>query len=447
MLLLALAVSAFVPGIHLDVRSPSGQSMVETATTLVAALAAALLFGRFWRHAGLRDLLIGCGLATVATSNLATYVLFANHVHPLGASPAWVALGGCLLGWTPIAWAAQLRDRPVLRNRPEAIRVGVANAGMVAGLATLAIALSAGVAASASMGRGSLANPAAAVIVQLLTALIAGAAALGFARQGGRNPDLTQRLTLLAAALAVGASLAYCATPSLYESRIGNGDILRIGSLLALLFYAAVELLLDERRAISRGIAHERRRMAADVHDLIMQDLSFALANARVIADNPGSASQADTVVEAGERALAGARDVLSGLTRQDSKPVVEAVEAGVRAAARNAKLTFNADSVGAYEQPDELTRDALLHISREAVTNATKHARSKTAIEVTLEYEDDWRLTIRDEGRGFDVDEGLDGEAGFGLRSMHERAAALGGSLQVMSAPGRGTTVSAVLP
>jgi signal transduction histidine kinase len=195
---------------------------------------------------------------------------------------------------------------------------------------------------------------------------------------------------------------------------------------------------------VEDALAHERRRIAADVHDLVMQDLAFALATARVLADEPVRASQASAVVAAGERALAGARHVVGGLVAQNRTPVVQAVAAGVRTAARNTPLSFDASGVAAGAQPDQPTRDALIHIAREAVTNAVKHA-SATAIEVTLERADEWRLRIRDDGHGFDALAGGDG--GFGLQSMSRHAQALGGSLRVTSAPERGTTVEAVLP
>ena len=56
------------------------------------------------------------------------------------------------------------------------------------------------------------------------------------------------------------------------------------------------------------ALAQERGRIAADVHDLVMQDLAFALAAARTLADDPALAQRALAVVEASERALAGAR-------------------------------------------------------------------------------------------------------------------------------------------
>lgn len=194
---------------------------------------------------------------------------------------------------------------------------------------------------------------------------------------------------------------------------------------------------------MENALAQERRRIAADVHDLVMQDLAFALATARVLADEPIRASQASAVVAAGERALAGARHVVGALVAQDRKPVVEAVEASARMAARSTPLSFDASAVPVGSQPDQPTLDTLVHIAREAVTNAIKHT-SPTVIEVTLERADEWRLRVHDDGHGFDA---TAASGGFGLDSMNRHAQALGGSLRVISGPEPGTTVEAMLP
>ena len=186
-----------------------------------------------------------------------------------------------------------------------------------------------------------------------------------------------------------------------------------------------------ERRAMADALAHERRRIAADVHDLIMQDLALALATARTLTDCLVPVAAGERRVAAGERALAGARYIVGDLAAEDRKLVIEAVEAGVRVAARHVPLSFNADGVPVGMQPDQPTLDALVHIGREAVTNAIKHAEP-TAVEVVLEYADEWRLQVRDDGRGFDA---TDAGWGFGLESMTRHAHALGGSLRVTSA------------
>jgi signal transduction histidine kinase len=199
------------------------------------------------------------------------------------------------------------------------------------------------------------------------------------------------------------------------------------------------------RQALTDALAGERRRLAADVHDLIMQDLSFALATARALAADPAAASQASIVVAAGERALAGARDVIGGLLDRDYKPIVEALETVVYAAARSVPVSFDGKGVSpSVQQPDQLTLDTLVHIGREAVTNAVKHA-DPPLVEVRLAYVDEWRLRVRDHGCGFDP---AQTGGGYGLESMRRHARALGGSLYVTSARGvAGTLVEVSLP
>jgi signal transduction histidine kinase len=212
------------------------------------------------------------------------------------------------------------------------------------------------------------------------------------------------------------------------------------GMLAGCLLNAAVE-----RRA-AQALEHERRRVAADVHDLIMQDLSLALANARTLASDVSAMPSASLVVSAGERALAGARVVVNGLTgdsERQSESIVRAIEASAQAAARSTRLIFDANGVPHSARPDRPTREALVHVVREAVTNATKHA-CPNAIEVTLQYTGLWRLTVRNEGDGFDAKSTGNG---FGLTSMRAQVLALGGVLHVSSAANRGTTVEVVLP
>ncbi len=214
----------------------------------------------------------------------------------------------------------------------------------------------------------------------------------------------------------------------------GNGHVAGASNAAAL--HAATQLL-----------AHERWQMAADIHDLIMQDLSLALANARALSDDSAPTSRAVIVVGALERALAGARDVLEGLSEPDTRPIALTIETSVRAAARRTPLRFDAARVPSSAQPDRHTRTALVHIAREAVTNAVKHARP-SAIEVVLEHAGQWRLTVRDDGGGFEeAPAASSAPGGFGLVSMRESAHALGGAVNVGSATGAGTTVEAVLP
>ncbi|HEY0516652.1 MAG TPA: ATP-binding protein [Solirubrobacteraceae bacterium] len=200
--------------------------------------------------------------------------------------------------------------------------------------------------------------------------------------------------------------------------------------------------LADLQRADPR-LSHERRRIAADVHDLVMQDVAFALATAREIAGNPAVAERyAAAAVAAAERALTGARSIVSELSHRHRRPPVMVLRESVVLAARATPLTL-AIVVPDDSFADETTTDALVHIAREAVTNAVKHAGAG-AIHVTLSRPDEWHLGVHDDGRGFDPAEV---RGGFGLDSCRRHAEELGGRVLLTSAPGEGTAVQVYLP
>ena len=443
LLLLGLAVSAFLPWTRFELHTTADQVAVETATTLISTLAALLFFDRFWRHLRRRDMLLASGLALIAASNLGAGLLLANDLELAGHSAAWIVLGGRIAGWLLIVGATLLPNRVIPRPSRVAIRTVCRCAAGVAALAMLALLLSAHPTSSETSHGGPLGNHTAMLAAQIVLVVLTSAAALALLREIRRDRSPTARLLALACAFAAAAALANCADPSFYASRVGVGDLLRLGWLTTLFACVCVQWSLDERHAPATALARERRRMAADVHDLIMQDLSFALAHARTLVDDPARPQHASTVVSAGERALAGARDVVSGLTAHDNRPIAQAVEASVRAAARHTPLTFDAQRAPTSATLDRPLHGALVHIAREAVTNAVKHA-SPSAIEVVLEYAGQWRLTVRDDGNGFDE---APANPGFGLLSMRQSAHALGGAVHVGSAPGGGTTVEAVIP
>jgi signal transduction histidine kinase len=81
-------------------------------------------------------------------------------------------------------------------------------------------------------------------------------------------------------------------------------------------------------------------------------------------------------------------------------------------------------------------------YVASEALTNATRHAHA-SEVRITVDVDDRWIvLTIRDDGVG-----GADPSQGSGLIGLHDRVAALGGSLTVHSEAGAGTVLSAQIP
>jgi signal transduction histidine kinase len=97
------------------------------------------------------------------------------------------------------------------------------------------------------------------------------------------------------------------------------------------------------------------------------------------------------------------------------------------------------------YRVPDE-TANALLQITREALSNVVKHAAATTA-HVRLAYAGEGlTLMIADDGRGFDPEQAW-GEEHRGLRNLRMRAVEVGGVFSVQSALGAGTTISVSVP
>ena len=87
----------------------------------------------------------------------------------------------------------------------------------------------------------------------------------------------------------------------------------------------------------------------------------------------------------------------------------------------------------------------ALFRVAQEALANVARHSDA-TAVEVHLAWEGDGvTLTVQDNGCGFNV--GAAEGKGLGLQSMQERMEALGGALEVESAPGQGTCLVARCP
>lgn len=194
----------------------------------------------------------------------------------------------------------------------------------------------------------------------------------------------------------------------------------------------------------------ERRRIAHDLHDGVVQDLagtSFALsAVARDVADRPAVSS---TLVSLGigvRHSLRVLRSLLveiypPNLRTEGLAAALDDLLAPVSATGLHVQVEV-ADTSGL---PDEVTA-LLWRGAQEAVRNATTHGDA-TALSVRVETSTDQAvLEVSDNGRGFDP--AVQPEAGhFGLRGLRDLVAEAGGRLDVSSAPGAGTQVMMEVP
>ena len=144
-----------------------------------------------------------------------------------------------------------------------------------------------------------------------------------------------------------------------------------------------------------------------------------------------------DTVEEAASDALEDLRDLARGIYPPllADKGLTAALEAQARKAAL--PVTVDGDDVGRYPQEVEA---AVYFCTLEALNNVAKYAKATNAT-VQLAHDDGHlTFTVRDDGEGFDRDTTT---YGTGLQGMADRLDAIGGSLDVTSSPGAGTTVT----
>lgn len=207
--------------------------------------------------------------------------------------------------------------------------------------------------------------------------------------------------------------------------------------------------LINEARAAA--VAEERRRISRELHDSVSQALYGIVMGARTARQvlergEAGNALQPiDYVLELAESGLAEMREAIFGLrSRTDSESLPDSLRKLATAAATHHGLQVRIVA----EEPEQLPRaaaDALRGVAREALNNAVKHAGAHEVRIILRSDASGVALTLADDGCGFDPTAQYPGH--LGLKSMSERAAALGGWVAIESAPGAGTTVSAWLP
>jgi signal transduction histidine kinase len=211
------------------------------------------------------------------------------------------------------------------------------------------------------------------------------------------------------------------------------------------------QLLVQAREA---GVADERRRLAAEIHDTLAQGLTGIIAQLQVVANTPDR----DAAAEHLDRAAALARHSLGEARRsvQNLAPVAlandglpEALKKTVTEWAERTGIRAEFTVTGTAEVLHDEVSATLLRIAQEALSNASRHAHP-TRLGVTLSFMgDEVILDVRDDGRGFDPLTRAErtGTGGFGLPGMRARAERIAGSLTVESEPGHGTAVSARVP
>jgi len=196
------------------------------------------------------------------------------------------------------------------------------------------------------------------------------------------------------------------------------------------------------QQAVDDAVERERARLARELHDGVATELAGAISLFKVYMERTGG-HQDETlsdVFELLERSLKQVREALAGLrpARVGSAGVIGDLRQQADEFSRLYGIRVELSTVGTEDMLSPPHREVVAQVVREALTNMRRHSGSATCRVKMGFAAHPFLIEVSDEGRGF----AAAGSAGYGLMGMRERAAGIGGRLEVVSTPGRGTTV-----
>jgi len=296
-------------------------------------------------------------------------------------------------------------------------------------------------------------------------------AATGYMDADELIPGMWRRLGLFASAITVAGAQSGGLPPKSVPQWIGFAGLLVANSALQTVVAHLTEQ--EEQRSHQRaetiselertntalqareaGVADERRRLAAEIHDTIAQGLTGIIAQLQVVANAPDldiARTHLDRAAGLARHSLGEARRSVQNLApvALENHGLPDALKNTVAEWGERTGVRAEFTVAGPAEQLHDEVSATLLRIAQEALSNTARHARA-TRAGVTLTFlGDEVILDIRDDGRGFDplaVRERT-GTGGFGLDGMRARAERIAGHLTVESEPGHGTALSARVP
>jgi signal transduction histidine kinase len=252
-----------------------------------------------------------------------------------------------------------------------------------------------------------------------------------------------------------GAMLQFDVRPALYwilsfKIAVGVG----LSLVVALWFVVRTDQM---KRRYRRGVEArhaERKRIARDIHDTLLQGVQALLFRLQIWEDDPNipeslrreiaavSHQTKSMVLEGRERIL--------GMRSADTRPVdlIESL-ALIGGNAAVGETAFEIKTVGEVRSLATDAQEQLIDIAREGVRNAYRHAEA-SRISVNVEYhKDSLHVSIADDGHGFDqaAAEGRVKSAHFGLMGMRERARQLGAQFHIRSKSTIGTRIEVIVP
>jgi signal transduction histidine kinase len=244
----------------------------------------------------------------------------------------------------------------------------------------------------------------------------------------------------------------------LLVSGIACYAVLRLRRLEEHSYHQSRELGLhrDELRKLSQGLVEaqesERNRLSRELHDEVGQMLTalrMEIGNLRGLHERNDPAFQERWVSakQLGDQLLQAVRDISMGLrpSMLDDLGLEPAIRWQARDFARRSGIDVDVSVEGNLNLLPEKQRTYAYRIVQEGLTNIARHAHAQEVLITAQQSDTRFRLTIRDNGRGFEA--GRSSNGGAGLLGIRERVQELGGSCEIQSQPSKGTVIRIEIP
>lgn len=218
--------------------------------------------------------------------------------------------------------------------------------------------------------------------------------------------------------------------------------------------------LQEQLRRLSRQILsaqeEERKRISRELHDVIAQTLTgINLRLATLKKEASVTTMGIDRNIARTQRLVEKSVDIVHQFARElrpavlDDLGLIPALHSFVKLFSQRTRIHVHLKVFAGVERLDNNQRTILYRVAQEALTNVSRHAQA-SRVEVSIQKcADGISMKINDNGKSFEVERALNarGQKRLGLLGMRERLEMIGGSFQIESAVGKGTTITANIP
>ena len=243
-----------------------------------------------------------------------------------------------------------------------------------------------------------------------------------------------------------GATLPFRVLPPFYRRL---WFLLLIALALVTILSTLYRLRLRRMRKQFEAVLGERNRMAREIHDTLAQDFVGVTLQLDIISQLLGTkrieaaSQQVQVARKLVTEGLAEARQSIWELRANSAADSLPTRLGRVVERYSGSKTVLRTRIGGAFRPLDPRIETAVLRVAQEALSNIQRHADAENA-SLTLHYgPGELVLTVEDDGRGFNVEEALQRRERYGLGGLGERAVLLGGKLEIVSEPGKGTKLT----